>query len=432
MKRIAAHLGVFFGLLALLWLALSVSAAIPNSALQENYERSAWYFGQVDAFHFHDGDKRHAIADNYADSITLNIAWHMGNGESPFAAAIETNYYDGEELGENTGLLQSVEEGAKPNNDYTRYWHGNALLARILHLFTDVNGMKAVGFATALVMASLVVAVLARRGHADLAVFLVVSLAAVRMWNISLSLEYQAAFIVALLMCVPFLLAERGGDRWLPVLSTAAGVLVAFFDFLTTETLSILLPLMLVVAVRAREGRLATFRESLVLLAECGLCWLAAYAGAFVVKWVAASLVTGENELALALSSASVRVGVSTELAAVESTGPLAGLVANLATLFGGTDRVQVLRAALGVAASLGVLAVAWRALASEEPRRDAAALLLILGAVVILRYLALGSHSFRHDFFTYRALAASIFALLAAVRLNVDLPWERGRDGRA
>lgn len=422
-KRIAAHLGVFFGLLALLWLTLSASAMIPNSALQENYERSAQHYGRVDAFHFHDGGKRNAVADNYADSILLNIAWHMGNGSSPFAASIETDYFDGGALGENTGLLQSVTEGAEPNTDYTRYWHGNAMFARLLHLFTDVNGMKAIGFATALVLASLVVVALARRGHADLAALLVVSLAAVHMWNISLSLEYQAAFIVALLMCLLFLLLEREGDEWLPVLSTAAGVIVAFFDFLTTETLSILLPLILVVAVRAKEGRLAAFRESAVLLVKCGLCWLAAYAGAFVVKWAAASLVTGENEFALALSSASLRVGVSTELAAVESTGPLAGLVANFATLFGGAGRVQPLRALAGVAVMLGALAVAWRLLASKEPQRDAAVLVLILGAMVLLRFLVLGSHSFRHDFFTYRALAATILALLVALRLNVSLP---------
>jgi len=47
---------------------------------------------------------------------------------------------------------------------------------------------------------------------------------------------------------------------------------------------------------------------------------------------------------------------------------------------------------------------------------------------VVFLRYLVLNNHSYLHEFFTYRALAAPILALLLVLRLNTGLPEKRGR----
>lgn len=67
---------------------------IPNEALKDNFKKSADSYKNVAPYHFYNGEKWNGIADNYADIILLNVAWHMGKG-NPMAASIDTGYYDG-------------------------------------------------------------------------------------------------------------------------------------------------------------------------------------------------------------------------------------------------------------------------------------------------------------------------------------------------
>lgn len=93
----------FTGTLFLLWLFLILSASIPNAKIQDNMVKSALVYAQEDAFSYCDGDKMNGIADNYADSIWLNVAWFMGK-DNPILSTLDTQYYDGEKYGENIGL----------------------------------------------------------------------------------------------------------------------------------------------------------------------------------------------------------------------------------------------------------------------------------------------------------------------------------------
>ena len=189
-RALGLHLGVFFALLTVLWLLLSAAAALPNEALQKNFETSAVYYMQHEVFPLNEGDHRSGMGDHYADMIQTNVAWHMGNG-CPLTSSLNTRYYDGEEMGENFGLYASVTREAEPNHDYTRYWHGNTMVLRWLHLLTDVNGIMLLGFFTLLLLVALTAGILCRKGHVDLAVLLLVALVAVRFWNVRWSLEFQ-------------------------------------------------------------------------------------------------------------------------------------------------------------------------------------------------------------------------------------------------
>ena len=60
------------------------------------------------------------------------------------------------------------------------------------------------------------------------------------------------------------------------------------------------------------------------------------------------------------------------------------------------------------------------------QNKKTASGLLLLLGAMVFVRYLVLNNHSYLHKFFTYRTLAAPILAELLALRLNIQLPQRK------
>lgn len=91
--------------------------------------------------------------------------------------------------------------------------------------------------------------------------------------------------------------------------------------------------------------------------------------GTFLVKWTAASLVTGENKFLLALSSAGERV--SGALPGEQADGfariPMA-VAANLTMMFGGEARVEPVRVATGMAVSFLVLGSVFYLSRSHEP----------------------------------------------------------------
>ena len=422
------NIAVFAVTLSVLWLLLFLSALIPNSAIEKNYKSSVYYYSDKDAFEFTDGRRLCSVQDNYADSIWLNVSWNMGKGNA-LTSSILTGYYDGENYGENAGLYYTVIEGASPNTDYTRYWHGTAMFIRLLHLFTDVEGVKNIGFCAFAVLAIFAFFLLWKRKHTDIAVILALSLALVQVWNIRLSIEYQPAFILAFLLVPLFLVLERKGDGYLTLLCTISGTAVAFFDFLTTESVTLLLPLALVVAVRGKEKRSGNPKQNLLLLLECGLCWGFAYIGAFLVKWLAAGFAGDVNAFSLALESAGVHtLGGSVQGIEVHNRPDnfLSGIFANLTVLFGGVLRVEYIRVFAGIAISFGILFSVWYVFRSKDKAKYPSIEMFALGLVVFVRFLVLNNHSFVHEFFVYRALVTPVFALLVTLWFNVSFSGKK------
>jgi len=409
---------VFAAVTVMLWLLLLLSALIPNEAIKGNMVKSIYGYAECGAFEMTRDGSLNSVADNYADAILLNIAWNMGNG-SPFTSVIDTKYHDGDGYGVNTGLFHTVIEGTEPNTEYTRYWHGSAAAVRLLSLACDVSGIKLIGFAAVLSAAAVSLAMLAKRGHYDIAVLLAVSAAAVRIWDVRLSMEYQAVFLLTFLLLPAYLVFERKSNTALIYISVIGGTATAFFDFLTAETLTVLLPLAVVTAVRAKEERLGRLRGELPTYIGCCGGWGISYAAAFFVKWFAAWAVTGENAVLLALGHAAERVGGAVEFFDEKPGSVFSAPLANLNMLFGGSFREQPMLAIICTAAAAAVLFGIWY-LFRNRGERSGSLLLLMLGGTVLVRFLVLNNHSFLHCFFTYRALAVTVFAVLAALMLNI------------
>lgn len=430
MKRYRPYIlygAVFFGLLLVLYLLLVFSAAIPNSAILKQMVKSAVYISNEKPYVFSEDGRFQNITDNLADQMWLNIGWHMGTG-SPFLSALDTRYYDDLEYGPHVGLFLSVTRGYAANTDYTRYWHGTAGLMRILHQFTDLHGIKVMGMLCLILLILRTLRVLIAGGHWDLGLCLLVSLLWVQIWNLRLSVEYLPCFLICFALCPAFLRLEKRGDFFLKLLAIVSGTLTAFFDFLTTETVTILLPLILVTAIRSRECRLGSPKRVMKMLLHCGICWMLAYLGTFVVKWSAVSLATGENHFLAAMNSVDQRVsGVVTEGSVNQAPGMLMAIGANLTVLFEGTSRIQYRQVMLSLTAIAMVLLVVYRLYRVRQKPRPGSFFLLMLGSVVLLRYSFLANHSYLHSFFTYRALASTILAVLSALAINLR-PVKRGR----
>ena len=422
-KQFMQWLGLFIRVLGGLWLFLMITAAIPNERIKENMERSAVIIGQSEAFAYCDKEQLNGIADNYADSIWINIAWYMGKG-NPVFSSVDTQYYDGEQGKKNQSLYQAVtEETVEANTDYTRYWHGTAGIIRLLHLFTDVSGIRYLGFMTSLGLAAVIMILLIREGKDRIAVAFFISIYMIKIWNIRLSMEYQPMFLLSFLMCILYLLYEKRGDNSLLIFAAAGGQLGAFFDFLTTETMGILLPLILVISVRNIDGRSGSWKENFLFVVKQGSIWLLFYGMTFLSKWIWASVLTGENKFKPALSSVGERIYGETSINTGES--PILSMVAspaaNLSVLFEGTRRIEKSSLIIGVCFVILFLTIVLLCLyKGKKENRAETILLFLLGSMVFVRFMILNNHSYLHAFFTYRALVSTIMAMLSIIIINV------------
>ena len=426
-RRNMMHIAVFAAVTLLLYLLMVLAATVPNAAIQKNMRRSAQVYENADRYAFSEDGRFQNVADNHADQMWLNIGWNMGFG-NPFVSALNTGYFDGAEYGSEAALYMTVAKGRMANADYTRYWHGTAGLMRILHLFTDVQGVKFLGMLCLLLLLLNTLKQLVKDGHWELSGCLMLSLIWVQAWNLRLSVEYLPCFLICFALCPAYLHLERKSDYYLELLSVVSGTLTAHFDFLTTETVTILIPLILVIAVRSRERRLESPKTVLKMLLRCVVCWGLAYGGSFVVKWVAVCLATGENHFLAAVNSAAQRIGGAVTVDRLrKAPGFFMAIAANFSVLFEGASRTEY-RKVIGYLVVIAVLiAAVFRMNQTGSRIRPGTVFLLLLGSPVLLRFGILANHSYMHAFFTYRALASSVLALLAVLLINT---WPMGKEG--
>ncbi|MBQ8568583.1 MAG: hypothetical protein IJ446_05125 [Oscillospiraceae bacterium] len=418
-KKILCYVGTFAAALLFLWGALLLSSSVPDEKIYDNLYSSAQHYSGKMAFGFKSDGRYNSVTDNYADVILLNIIYNIKSND-PFISSLDTKYYSGGEEGVNAGFYYSLTEGIPPDTDYTRYWHGMAVFIRPLLIFTDVEGIKNIGaWAVMLLMAALCVILTVKKQYFGAAA-VIISFSAVQLWNIRLSLEYLPSAAVCFFMSILYVLLEKKSDDILIYLSICGGVMIAFFDFLTAETLTILIPLLLVYIIRMNDGRTGELKSMFRTFFLNCIAWGISYIMTFIAKWTIASAVTGENKFTAALSSVGERFAGEADKIGYPKLILYAPL-ANLSTVFGGTERISSGNIIVGLAVTAVVMCGVYYILRRKVFCKEAV-IFAVIAVIPFIRFSVLSNHSYLHEFFTYRALASSVMALLAFVWYNILL----------
>ena len=344
-KKIITYLVTFVLTLGVLFGALTATSKVPNSKIKNNIAKSAIYFSDKDPYRFTYGNRMCYIEDNYADAILLGVIWNVKD-VSPVKTSLDTKYndgqIDGEDYGEAYGLFMNTMDKVEANTDYTRYWHGSMVFIRPLLMFTTIENIRNIGIGAIIIISLCLCFLLIKKKYYIPAIAFILSMIMIQFWTIRLSMEYEPMFILAILMSICFILLEKKGDNVIIILAIVSGTMTAFFDFLTTETLTILLPLLFVFMIREQDGRNEDFKKNLGLVIRGLSGWGIAYVGTFLTKWTLATIVTGEDKFKAAINSAGVRVNGSIEdekISKIETF--LKAVPANISTLFNGCERVD-------------------------------------------------------------------------------------------
>ena len=202
-----------------------------------------------------------------------------------------------------------------------------------------------------------------------------------------------------------------------------SGIVCAYLDFLTAETLTLTVPLLLAVCLLARQG--AGVRDLSVLSLRSAVAWAAGYAGMFVIKWGLASLVLHGNAMEYVADSAAERVsGLVLDMAYFSFFGPVVKNIGTVLPFSLGTAGTIV-----GVIILMGCLYFGY---VHCRPGARIGVVLLYLGIAIIplVRFIVLRNHSVLHFFFTCRALFGTIFAICLIMGEALGTGRTRGNAG--
>ena len=398
---------VIFAFSALLMIMLLIASVfIPQSMIKNNMLSSAEFLCEKQVFFDLVEKVVPSKIDRYADSILLNIAYHY-DIDDPLHSVMISDYYFQEWQNENNNLLDAVKMDYDANTQYLRYWHGSAALVRTAHIFTDIRGMYIINAVCAAVLYGLLAFILIKHRLWAGTVGLGVSLIAAGIWFVPFSLEYTWVFLIAPAASIAAVkLVLNGKEHLLGIVFLLSGMITNYLDFLTAETITLTMPLILAIYT-AEKIKSAQTSEKVLRIVKLCVLWGVGYVGMWVLKWGCAAIVAGEDVMPYITGHIAERT-ISTSGGASDAN-IFSALWRNISCLFPlGYGEVGIIATIVLLAAALYVSFVYRR----EGAVKSNIIIYACIGAIPLLRYAVLMNHAYLHYFFAYRALAGTVLAI--------------------
>lgn len=337
--------------------------------------------------------------DNYTDALILNQAYTLRSKDLidgiMLVPRLTCERLPFEELRVAVGMDTVADQSTAT---YARYWHGNTFLARYLLFFWDYPTIRLLFYILSSLLMLWCGVLLWRRGGWQLAVAIGIGLACSYVFMMQFSLQLGMVLFIAL----GGMIALSRGKRHKLMVFFTLGSLTAYFDLLTAPMLTLGLPLVVMLSLEPEEKLSKAFTG----LTLSSLLWAVGYGLTWVTKWILATLLTSENIWTDGLHNVSNRSGV------LDENGRLDALMANLDLLPW---------AFIVMAIAVIIVLACWHF--HKQGWRHALPL-LVVAFIPWVWYLFAANHSYLHNWFTFRAQAVSVAAILLALMQLVD--WNK------
>ncbi len=435
-KHVLIGLALFVAAQVLFVLFMIACAKAPQDRISENMLRSADYLCEKDVFF----DMMEGITptkiDRYADSITLNIAWNL-DGDNALTSVMRDDFLTSDYINENYNSKAAVTGDSDSSHfisQYLRYWHGSAGIVRLLHLFMSIKQIYILNAVIILLLTGVLTFLLIKNKTYDIAVGFWIGLVATSTWFVPLSLEYTWVYIVMLEVTLAvYLLALKGKYSLCVYLIFAGAMICNFLDFLTAETLTLTVPLLVLMRMSLKDDKAVVtgqgfakklFNRDNIRVVICAICWAAGYALTWVSKWIISAAVLHENVMPYVTEHISERLGGEVPGDSISSFGLLFGAIRrNVFSLFPIGYGAPGVVAAVIILIGMAYVAFVYRKKGSDIRQ---IALYAVIGMIPYIRYLVLHNHSYIHRFFTCRAQMVTVMATVLIICELTGL----GKDG--
>lgn len=390
-------------------MGLCLVYCLPVETMQDHMSES------VDSF-MQEGDNPFLLAgykgsslDNWTDAIMLGNAVYKSELPALQASmavqrAVNQKELTGEELdqeeGVNQGVLQRYLERGKAERveSYARYWHGYLLLLKPLLFFMNFQKIRLLNGVVALVLFLLVFRKLWKRGMKKGAAAFFLSVCSLFPMAIPYSLQFSTAYYTGMIACLILLYQYEQLEEkaYWEYFFLEVGICTSFVDFLTYPVFTFGMPLVLYLAIRKPN-----WKQGFIFLTRDGTFWGIGYLGMWIGKWIMGSLLTEENVLLDAVGTVGFRMSSSVY---EEKISRILAVIRNFYIYFNIYGFL--------LAGILLIWVVYWMYKYKVQNCKDQLILMMMAAALPVIWYIATANHSYGHYWYTFRALAVSVFAV--------------------
>lgn len=410
-KMVLKYFVVYVVTVSLLFGLLVMTSKIPKSAIQSNLEKSVEFFEKNAGIEEILKRREYTTIHYFADTVLLNIIYSIDT-EKPIDSTLWAKYYLHVKADINNDFIDVVSKDLEPNEQYLRYWHGSMLILRPLLTVFDIEQIYVINKVVMYSLAIVLFVLIFRKSKKTAFVYLI-AMVMVAFPIVPYCLEYSWTFYIMLIASIIAVQIENKGNNYIYMLSFITGILTCFFDFLSTEIITLFVPLLLVLMIRKEKNELKSFKEGFKILAISSILWGISYVAMWCTKWMLASLILHINALEYVRENAMLRINGLQGLQSKEEMykGALYKNWHNLYPINIVKNKKKLLKYVLIFFGTIALF-IDWK----HIKKKWFAGLLLIIAVMPYIRYLILANHSYRHSFFTFREQIISCIAIMGAI----------------
>lgn len=426
-KKIGRYIFIYLLALGIMIGLLILVAQIPKDDIRDNVMESAQYYCDTGLFIRQVEGVNASAIDHYADSILVGIAYQYDENK-PVESVMWSYFYNDLTQNANKNLYTAVADNKEANQQYLRYWHGSNVFVKPLLVYFNAKEINMINAAIIGALAVILMGIFLKKKAYTPTVALMVGLIGTSIWFVPTTFEYTWNFILMLILSIIGVgISYKGRWVWAGPLFLVGGMITNYFDFLTTETITLTVPLLFMLWIRDRENVDKDKKEIITFAGANILLWGIGYVGMWVSKWIVAAIVLGENTMTYVTEHISERLDGDVGLNLFEYI--YASLARNVRCLF--PLEYGVGGVLIGVGLVFFAFYVGYVHYGKKEDKKYI--LIYVLIAIIpYIRFVVLHNHAYLHYFFTYRAQIASIIAVIFILELLTDRRWlARGKNKR-
>lgn len=406
MKTIFCGIGVLVaGILAGTVLMILVYC-IPEAPMEANAQRSVEIYNYEGVYPQLMWGYKMSQLDNCTDATMILNAIYSGLG-SPVEKAMQV--YRTEYRGENQvkSLIDYVNKVDAETYvcAYPRYWHGYLLILKPLLFFWDVADIRVMNMFFQIALLGYVLLLMKKEEYGK---YIPGFLFAVILFNpvaISLSFQFSTVYYLMLLGIIYVLKHEILSEKKCIFLFLVSGIATAFFDFLTYPLAALCFPLLFLLL------REKSWKEVMKKTILYSLIWGIGYIGMWCGKWTIGSILLNRNIWMDAIGRAAEYESMNYGEGKVNA---LQVVLKNVMVLAKWPILISGL--VIGIYYLKQYLKKGVYRIGGLKQRYLYFLPYMLISLIPFAWYLAAGTHSYIHYWFTYRELCISVFAILAGL----------------
>ncbi len=323
------------------------------------------------------------LIDNYGDSLILDIIWNSGDS---FDNLIRLPYYKEDNKRLSDSLYKTVFNEESANRSYFQYWVGIISYIKPLMIFFNIKEIMIINTFIILGLMGYLVYLIYKKNKI-LALSFILGFISIMPVTIMNCLEYFPIYVITFISSIVTIKSLDKSDKFFYTNMIITGVVTCFFDLLTGEVITLMIPLILKIVLGKKKNR------DIRYIIKCSLLWLVSFLLMFIVKWLLAVLIFGVGDFLEIWNRAKIRVYDMLG----ESVKDLGIILYIPSMLF----PFNIFESAPAIFIIYGLVYSYSLVVSRYKVNR----LIFLISMIGVVRLVVLHAHTYHHYFFDYRVL---------------------------